>query len=173
MADALLTLARIDAGQFRLSIGPVRLDEILVDSVQSLRGPAGLKKISIDLHVASAVEMNGDAERLKSVVLNLLDNAIKFSPEGGAVDCSLSSDGDTAALSVTDRGPGIPDAEIGTIFKRFYQSEQARAKGNGSGLGLAIVEHIVRLHGGSVEASSDAGTGSTFTVRIPIRSGPG
>ena len=99
---------------------------------------------------------------------NLVDNAIKFSPEGGVVVLGAAASNGSATLSVTDGGPGIPRAEQDRIFQRFYQVARSRSKTRpGTGLGLAIVKHIVQLHGGKVEVDSEVGRGSTFRVRLP------
>lgn len=168
MAEKLLMLARMDASQFKLTLQPVRIDELLVECVQLMRSSAEKKRLALDVHVDSAMEIEGDPSRLKSVLLNLIDNAIKFSPERGVVGCGLAvGDRETVTLSVSDRGPGVTESDLPHIFRRFYQSEHARASGNGSGLGLAIVDRIVRLHGGSVTVDNTPGGGCTFIVRLP------
>jgi two-component system phosphate regulon sensor histidine kinase PhoR len=102
------------------------------------------------------------------VVHNLVDNAIKFSPDGGEVTLGAAAADGTAVLSVSDGGPGIPRAEQDRIFQRFYQVDRSRSKTRpGTGLGLAIVKHIVQLHGGKVEVESEVGRGSTFRVILP------
>ena len=169
MAEGLLMLAKMDATQFRLSKMPVRLDELLVECVQMIRSPAERKRVDLEVHVESAVELEADPARLKSVILNLLENAVKFSPEAGVIRCSLSLNGaNSAVVTIHDNGPGIDEKDLPGIFKRFYQSETARSQGNGSGLGLAIVERIVQLHGGSVNVQSHPGEGTTFSVHLPI-----
>jgi signal transduction histidine kinase len=100
-------------------------------------------------------------------LLNLVDNAVKFTPEGGTVSLGLWRDGDSARIAVSDSGVGIAADEQRAIFERFYRVEEARTK-RGSGLGLAICAWIVRAHGGSIDVSSQPGKGSTFTVRLPL-----
>ena len=170
MAEGLLMLAKMDASQFKVSKTRVRLDELLVECVQMMRTAAEHKRINLEVHIESAVELEADPARLKSVILNLLENAVKFSSESGVILCSLSLNGpDSAVVCVHDSGPGIEEKDLPGIFKRFYQSEAARSQGNGSGLGLAIVERIVSLHGGSVSVQSRPGDGTTFSIHLPLR----
>ena len=109
-----------------------------------------------------------DRRRLAQVIRNLLDNAIKFSPEGETVSLLAFTDAGSAGFEVADRGPGIPRAERERIFQRFYQVDRSRSKTRpGTGLGLAIVKHLVQLHGGSIEVESEVGKGSVFRVLLP------
>jgi len=110
--------------------------------------------------------VHADRPSLLRVVSNLLDNAIKYSPPGGTVAVSVHDEGELAALSVRDSGPGIAPHDLPRVFERFYKGDASRA-GAGVGLGLAIVKHLVRAHGGTAEAQSVVGEGATFTVRFP------
>jgi signal transduction histidine kinase len=174
IAEGLLMLARMDASQFRLSLSALRLDELVIECVQAMRSTSDRKGVKLELRIESAVELEGDRERLKSVVLNLLDNAIKFSPSGEVVSLSLEAENSPwATLTVSDHGPGIAPEELPHLFKRFYQSEMARSESQGSGLGLAIVEKIVNLHGGTVSVESHVGGGASFTIRLMKHQSPG
>jgi signal transduction histidine kinase len=168
MAANLLTLARLDASGIQLQSVPVRLDELLVESIHLLKNAASRKDLHFDVQVARPVEIRADPARLKSAVLNVLDNAVKYSFDHNRISCSLDVTGRTAMLQVRDFGMGMDPGDISRAFQRFYQSEEARALGRGTGLGLAIVDGIVKLHGGSVSLESQKGSGTTVTLRIPL-----
>jgi two-component system OmpR family sensor kinase len=170
MTREMLTLARMDAASdFPLHCQTVRLDEILVESVQILKSLIAQKKLDLDLHIEEAVEITADRDAFKSALLNLLDNAVKYSPEGGTVGVALSMDGPLRVrIEVRDTGPGIDAADLPHIFKRFYRPAAARAGTPGSGLGLAIVEHVVKAHNGTVTVQSTPGRGSVFVVELPL-----
>ena len=174
MVNDLLTLARLDAAQMKLEMSTIRLDEILVECVQAVRGIAQEKKVRLKLFVEEAVEMEGDRKKLMSVFLNLLDNAIKYSPKNKVVSATLTVSGDvhrTALIAVKDSGPGIPESEQERIFTRFYRGSQSRSQTDGSGLGLAIAQRFVELHGGRIMLQSAEGRGSSFAVELPIGKG--
>src|SRR5205823_14510144 len=113
----------------------------------------------------------GDADLLKQLVLNLVDNAITYTPPGGHIDLSLYVADGHARLAVRDTGPGIPPAEVARIFERFYRLDRARTRrSGGAGLGLAIARWIAEAHGGRIDVESTVGQGSTFTVVLPLSS---
>jgi signal transduction histidine kinase len=116
----------------------------------------------------SLPEITGDADRLGQVVANLLDNALKHTPPGGRVTLSAAASPTAIEISVSDTGPGIPAADLGRIFERFYQVDKSRARSAGLGLGLAISREIVEAHGGRMRAESVTGLGSRFTVQLPL-----
>jgi signal transduction histidine kinase len=117
----------------------------------------------------AAVDCPGDSDRLAQVITNLLTNAIDYNKPGGEVRLSLQSQNNAAVLTVADTGPGIPAADLPHVFKRFFRGDPARSGASRhSGLGLAIAKAIVEAHGGTIEVSSQPGTGSTFTVRLPV-----
>jgi two-component system phosphate regulon sensor histidine kinase PhoR len=110
-----------------------------------------------------------DENRLQEVIYNLLDNAVKYSPSGGQISLQAAIRGDRVCLSVADQGIGIPKADLPRIFERFYRADKARSRElGGTGLGLSIVKHIVQLHGGTVEAESEPGKGTTISVVLPV-----
>jgi len=173
MVGDLLTLAKLDAARVKLEIAPVRLDELVVECVQAARGIAKKKEVKMKVFIGEAVEVPGDYEKLKSVVINLLDNAIKYSSRKSSVSASLVL-GQTpgmASIVVSDHGIGIPEAEQTKIFSRFYRGPQPRSETEGSGLGLAIAQRFVELHRGTISVKSREGKGSTFTVDLPLASG--
>jgi two-component system phosphate regulon sensor histidine kinase PhoR len=104
-------------------------------------------------------------------VVNLVHNAVKFSPDGGEVRVGVRREGDALALAVTDHGIGIKRADRARIFERFYKADRARVRGGGTGLGLAIARHVVEGHGGRIAVESEEGQGSTFTVTLPLAGG--
>ena len=113
----------------------------------------------------------GDAERLERATVNLIHNAVKFTPAGGSVHVSASFDGGAVVVKVSDTGVGIAPEDLPRIFERFYKGDRARGAG-GTGLGLAVVKHTVEAHGGTVSVQSEPGHGSTFTFSIPAASLP-
>ena len=116
--------------------------------------------------------MYADCAKLTQVVYNLMENAIKYTQEGGAIKVRLIRSGRDAVMTVTDNGPGIPREDQAHIFDRFYRVDKARSRETGgTGLGLSIVHQMVLMHGGSVSVESEEGRGSTFTVELPIHQG--
>jgi signal transduction histidine kinase len=170
MIGDLLTLAKLDAANVKLINAPVRLDELVVECVQAARGIAKKKDVKLKVFIEEAVEISGDHEKLKSVIFNLLDNAIKYSGRKRAVTVSLVPGQTTgmASVIINDHGMGIPESEQEKIFGRFYRGAQPRSSTDGSGLGLAIAQRFVELHGGRISLTSSAGKGSTFTVELPL-----
>jgi signal transduction histidine kinase len=171
LTNGLLLLTRLDSPGFSLKTRPVRLDELLIECVQNLKNAAVQRNVTLELHIDEVVELSADRDRLKGVVLNLLDNALYYSPEGGTVHLSLTiSPNDAVRIIVEDSGPGIALNDLPHIFKRFYRADTERSRENGSGLGLAIAEQVVRLHGGNISVESTLGVGSKFTVELPLYS---
>ena len=171
MVNDLLTLARLDAEQMKLEKSTIRLDEMLVECVQAVRGIAKKKKIRLKVFIGEAIEIEGDQKQLMSVFLNLLDNAIKYSSKNKEVSATLTmNDGEPpkALIVVKDRGPGIPKSEQERVFTRFYRGSHSRSQTDGSGLGLAIAQRFVELHGGRITLQSAEGRGSSFAVELPI-----
>ena len=165
----LLTLAHFDEGTLRLLRVPVDLHEIVSEAVSSLATLARERRVTISAEGESA-ETCADPEYMRVVVINLLENAIKYSGPGRTATVTTSVDGDDALISVFDSGPGIPRDALPRIFDRFYRADTSRAQENdGSGLGLAIAFEIVDAHGGRLSAKSEIGAGSSFTARLPVR----
>jgi signal transduction histidine kinase len=114
--------------------------------------------------------VHGDARRLRQVLLNLVDNALRYSPAGGRITFRSRRQGDSLVLSVSDTGPGIAREHLPRIFERFYRADRSRSRDEGgTGLGLAIVRHLVEAHGGEVWAESERGRGTTVSCRFPAR----
>ncbi len=171
LIDDLLDMSRIISGKIRINRQPVVLSQVVKSAVESVRPMAQEKGVKLECQLGEGVGvLLGDATRLQQVLLNLLTNAIKFTPEGGRVTVSLSREGEWARLTVADTGQGIEPRLLQFIFERFHQVDSSTTrKQTGLGLGLAIVRHLVSLHGGSVHADSDGpGRGATFTVELPL-----
>lgn len=166
--DALLTLARADAGQLLLETQTVNMKELVEDACSTFTPLAAKEGISLNAESGESVEVPGDRERLRQLLRNLVVNAIKYTPQGGKITISLDKDGNWAKIVVTDTGMGIPQNNLAHIFERFYRVDQARSRAEGgAGLGLSIVKWIVDAHGGKIDAKSEFGKGSTFTVWLP------
>jgi two-component system OmpR family sensor kinase len=163
----LLLLARADSGGLPLERRPIELDNLLFDVYRQVRilDPPVFVELS---EVDQAVVM-GDMDRLKQLFLNLVENAIKYTPPGGEVRLALSKKAGSAQLEVADNGIGIPPENLPHIFDRFYRVDKARTRAQGgSGLGLSIAKWIAQAHGGNIRVTSTVGEGTTFTVILPL-----
>ena len=169
LVEDLLVLARADAGRLLLERSPLRLDVLAAEVTESFLPAANEKGVRLvaDCHVPVVVP--GDERWLRQLVVNLVDNAVKFSPAGGSVTVGTTGDGGVAILSVADSGPGIPEEALGRVFERFYRVDYARSHGAapGFGLGLAIASWVAEAHGGRIAAANRAGGGTVFSVHIP------
>jgi len=167
--DQLLTLARADARQEGLSFEEVNLRELLGDLSSDVSKLCRDKGLDFRLAQMDNLVVGGDKARLRELFLNLLDNAIRYTPSEGTISILLRREGQAAAVSVSDTGIGIPSEDIPHIFERFYRVDKARSRTEGgSGLGLAICWHIAEAHGGTIEVESQVGVGSTFSVLLPL-----
>jgi heavy metal sensor kinase len=169
MVGGLLLLAQADSGKLTLALKPVQLDALLVEVFQEMRVLAG-SRVHVHLKEIDQLEVNGDRDRLKQVLLNLVSNAIQYTPQDGDVSLSLARVGDQARLTVRDTGPGIPAEDLPHIFERFYRAEKSRtrARYGGFGLGLSIAHWIVDHHGGRIEVESKDGKGTMFVIWLPL-----
>jgi len=167
LIESLLELARLDAGQESLKRMRFDLSKAIADSVGWVRPLAEERGVTILPELAS-LEITGDSGRLAQVIVNLLTNAIQYSPSGGEVHLKLEAQPGLAALTVADTGPGISNEDLPHVFERFYRGDKSRTASNGNaGLGLAISKAIVEAHGGTIEVASQTGKGTTFTMRLP------
>jgi heavy metal sensor kinase len=168
LIDQLLTLARAEAGEFRLQRAIVPLDPLLKYIVDSLGLLASEKGVSLVLESNPGIVVRGDKEWLERALLNLLDNAIKYTPDGGRVTIRAAKEPSRVRIEIEDTGEGIPSEALPRIFERFYRADPARDKAvEGVGLGLSLVKWIVEEHGGTIEAASHPGDGSRFTILLP------
>ena len=167
LVEDLRVLSLADAGKLSLQRSNFDLVELARAVTASAQVQANPKAVTLAAQGAGPVMVNADRDRLRQVMLNLLDNAIRYSPPGGRVTIDVHQDAGGPSFSVSDEGPGVPAGSETTIFKRFARADPARSRdGGGSGLGLAIVGAIVELHGGSVTAANAGAGGAVFTVRL-------
>jgi two-component system sensor histidine kinase SenX3 len=171
--DDLLDLSRIEAEESP-NREPVSIQLVTAEAVERVRAVAESRGIALDAPEPPAgLAVLGDRRQLVSAVFNLLENAVKYSDEGGRVTVTTTSDGETVAITVADRGVGIPTRDLERVFERFYRVDRARSRDTGgTGLGLAIVRHVAVNHGGEIAVSSHEGEGSTFTLTLPAVPGP-
>lgn len=168
IVESLLAISRLDAGEAQVERTYFDLAELAATTTEQMRLLAEDKDIKLDVEVNGVVLFEGDPARIKQVIVNLVDNAIKYTPEGGEVRVSVQAENNHAVLQVEDDGAGIPAAALPHIFERFYRVDKARSRQmGGAGLGLAIVKSIVTAHGGQVTVESDEGRGSRFRVTLP------
>ena len=167
VVDDLLTLARADAAGLRPEPLPLYLDELVAEVVAEAKVLAEAKSVTLGFEGSPDVEARGDERLLRQMLLNLLDNAIRHTPEGGRVQVRLAARDQAAEVAVTDGGPGIPEADRERVFERFVRLEGARS-GEGAGLGLAIARAIAEAHRGSLRLSRSDASGSTFLARLPL-----
>ena len=168
LIDKLLMLAQAEAGEFRLKRVDVPLDPLLKNIVETLALIADEKGVTLNLQSDAGVAVRGDREWLERAFLNLLDNAIKYTPSGGRVSVKTASDSAGVRIEIEDTGSGISPEALPHIFERFYREDPARGKTvEGVGLGLSLVKWIVEAHTGTVEAASVPGKGARFTILLP------
>ncbi|MBM3182130.1 MAG: sensor histidine kinase [Chloroflexi bacterium] len=169
LVGGLLMLAQAESGKLTLNFAPVELDLLLTEVFTEMRVLAG-SKVHVHLNDIDQVMVNGDRDRLKQVLLNLVANAILYTPPGGDIFLSISKLGDQARIIVRDTGPGIPAEDLPHIFDRFYRAEKSRtrSKTSGFGLGLSIAHWIVEHHDGQIKVESKEGKGTTFVIWLKI-----
>jgi signal transduction histidine kinase len=167
IVDQLFALSRLDAGEAQEERVGLDLGELAAGTVEQLRLLAEDRQISLTCRTQPA-PMRGDRSRLKQVLVNLLDNAIKYTPSGGRIEVEAQSQGGEVVLTVTDNGIGIPPPALPHVFKRFYRADPARSREtDGAGLGLAIARSICLAHGGTIDAASGEGQGTRVEARFP------
>ena len=168
LVDDLLNLARADAGRVTLQAQDFYWNDLLSDCCRSVQSLAGAREIDLECQCAADTPFTGDEELLRRMTLNLLDNAIRYTPPGGKVLAELEAHVDGVRIRISDTGIGIGADAAAHVFERFFRADKARSRGNGGfGLGLAIVKWIAESHRGAVELASRPGAGSTFTVTLP------
>jgi signal transduction histidine kinase len=170
MVNTLMDISEAETGVLAVRPEAVPLRELLGDVVELYEDVAEARHVSVTLEPGPAVTVNGARDRLRQVFANLLDNAIKYTPDGGSVRIGVSRNGETAVATVTDTGAGIAPEHLPRIWDRLYRADASRSE-RGLGLGLSLVKAYVTAHGGSVEAVSQPGRGSVFIVRLPAAGG--
>lgn len=169
LVGGLLTLARSDSNQLELDKRPIQLERIVQDSVNKMRTIAEVKEIILRSEIDGAVAMQADEERMHQLLMALLDNAIKYTPEGGVVRVACRRFAHSAQLEIEDTGIGIAPEHLPRIFDRFYRGDKARNRQEGgTGLGLAIVKWIVDRHGGRIRVESKPSAGTRVIVSLPV-----
>ncbi|WP_158223807.1 MULTISPECIES: cell wall metabolism sensor histidine kinase WalK [unclassified Cohnella] len=169
LVGGLLTLARSDSDQLDLERKPVQLDRIVQESVNKMTMLAEIKDIILNAEIDASIPMIADEERLHQLLATLLDNAIKYTPEGGVVRVVCRRMTHTARLEIEDTGIGISPEDLPHVFDRFYRGDKARARREGgTGLGLAIASWIVERHGGKIKVDSKLSVGTLVSVTLPL-----
>jgi two-component system phosphate regulon sensor histidine kinase PhoR len=169
LLDDLLTLSRLESAASIREPERVDLRELAAEAAALAAPRAAAKPVSVELAPGASPVIDGDWEGLLRLLTNLLDNAIKYNHPGGSVRIELGEQAGLATIAVADSGIGIPPAQLGRIFERFYRVDKGRAREEGgTGLGLAIVKHVAQAHKGRIEVESVLGAGTTFRVLIPL-----
>ncbi|MBY0489860.1 MAG: HAMP domain-containing histidine kinase [Gemmatimonadaceae bacterium] len=176
LVDSLLTLARADEGRFDLFREPIELAPLARETLETARLLGEDAGLAIEASQLDNAEVLGDITRLRQLFLNLVTNAIKYTPRGGTVDITLVREDEVARFAVRDTGIGIAAADLPYVFERFWRADRVRSRATergGFGLGLAISQWIAQAHGGTLEVQSRLGRGSTFVVTLPLAGHPG
>jgi len=168
LINDILDLSKIEAGRLHLTIENVSVNTCFAEALDTLRPLADKKSQDLVRHSADNLDVRADGTRFKQILMNLLGNAIKFTPENGKIELSARQVGDFVRVEVRDSGPGIPPAEQQRIFEAFYRLSQSEKGPEGTGLGLAITSRLVELHGGELGIESQMGKGSSFFFTLPI-----
>lgn len=171
LVESLLTLARADEGRFDIHREPVDLEQLVKDVYETAQILGEAANVAVNLPFTAPATVMGDSTRLRQLFLNLVTNAIKYTPAGGKVDIGLGAHPDNITFAVRDTGIGIAAADVPYIFERFWRADRVRSRMSergGFGLGLAISQWIAQAHGGTLTASSRLGRGSLFTVTLPL-----
>ncbi len=166
----LLFLSQAETGEIPLDLKLFSLDDLMCEVLHHVQTLAG-DRLSISIEKMDQVEIQGDRDRIKQVFLNLLGNAIQYTPDGGKITIELINYDENAIIKIQDTGPGIAKKDLQKIFDRFYRGEKSRTRSHSSGfgLGLSISQYIVNLHHGKIIVQSEIGEGTTFTVSLPMR----
>jgi len=173
IVESLLAISRLDAGEARIELTTLDLVELTFATVEQMRLLAEDKGISLHFLANETVEIEGDPSRLKQVIVNLLDNAIKYTPPTGTIEVKTRTEDGKAVLEFADTGMGISPKALPHIFERFYRADKARSRLlGGAGLGLSIVKSICTAHGGTVTVTTTEGQGSCFRVELPLADKP-
>jgi heavy metal sensor kinase len=169
IVESLLTISRLDAGEVKMDKSHLDLGELAASTAGEMKLLAEEKSIGLSIHVETGVQVVGDRVRLQQVIVNLIDNAIKYTQVGGAIEVRVIREENAALLEVSDNGLGIPAQALPHVFERFYRADKARSRATGgAGLGLSIVKAICAAHNGEIKVSSQEGRGSSFRVELPL-----
>jgi two-component system phosphate regulon sensor histidine kinase PhoR len=164
----LLDLSRLDAGQYRLEVGPVALRALTEQSLTAVEPQAAARKVTVEVAVPAELAVRADPKALDQILVNLIDNGIKYSREAGHVWVSASESDGSVRIEVRDDGPGIAAKHRERVFERFYRADPSRSReAGGTGLGLSIVKHLAESMSGEVGVEPNLPQGSTFWLRLP------
>ena len=166
MLTTLMDISEAEAGAMRLTRAAIDAAELLEETRTLFADSAEARGLRLTAAAPAGLLIDGDRNRLRQVLANVVDNAIKYTPEGGRIDLEADAAGDVIELRIADTGPGIPADDLPRIWERSFRGDQSRSE-RGHGLGLSLVKAIVDAHGGTVSASSTPGAGATFTLRLP------
>ncbi|MDT8286404.1 MAG: ATP-binding protein, partial [Elusimicrobiales bacterium] len=170
LVDDLLKLSSLESPQAEPELSDIALKEAVEDARGAIAPAFRGKVIRFSDTVPGELKVRADRKKLEQVLFNLLDNAWKFTPDGGEVSVAADASGGVVRVTVSDTGPGIPSGSLPRIFERFYRADKARSRElGGTGLGLSIVKHAVELHGGAVGVMSEEGRGAAFWFTLPDR----
>jgi two-component system phosphate regulon sensor histidine kinase PhoR len=169
LIDDLLDLSKIESGKMKMAKAPLDIKPILDRCLVVLERSIKEKKLSVNLNIMDGIpKIMADDKRIAQVLLNLLDNAVKYTPMNGLIEVNISLNEDFIQVEIKDTGIGIPEKDLARIFERFYRVDKARSRElGGTGLGLSIVKNIVLAHNGQVWVDSEPGKGSSFKFTIP------
>lgn len=169
LINDVIDLSKVEAGTIKLDLQPIRVDRVVDQATKIIKGMARNKGVSLQVHMPDdPPTVLADERRIKQILFNLLTNAIRYAPEGTAVEISVDSDAGFARMSVADRGAGIPPELQGAIFQEFVQVGRHEDQLGGAGLGLPLSRNLVELHGGEIGVESRPGSGTTFWFTVPI-----
>jgi signal transduction histidine kinase len=169
IVQCLLALSRLDTGSAQMERVRLNLADLVSTITDQMVPLADEKRVVLTAKTQGRVEVEGDRVRLRQVVVNLLDNAIKYTPEGGRVTVGVNVSDRQAQLEISDTGPGIPASDLPHVFERFFRADPGRFGAiEGAGLGLSIVQSICAAHGGLVKAENHANGGCRFVVQLPL-----
>ena len=168
LIEDLLTLSRLEADEFKIERTDVDMNQLIEEVLPVVEQRAKQEGITLTANVKDDIMLKADSERVKQVIINLMNNAISYTGENGTVNLTVSDEGEKVHIQVTDDGIGIPEEAVTRIFERFYRVDKARSRNTGgTGLGLAIVKHIVEVHDGNISVESKPDKGSVFHVHLP------
>jgi len=169
IVESLLAISRLDAGEVKMDKTRLDLGELVTSTAEELKLLAEEKSIRLLIHRVPGIHVEVDRTRLRQVIANLIDNAIKYTQAGGMIEIIVAREENTAVLEVSDNGPGIPAPALPHVFERFYRADKARSRASGgAGLGLSIVKAICAANSAEVKVSSEEGQGACFRVELPM-----
>lgn len=171
LVEELLELSRLESGRLALNLAPTSPREVLESLTNRLAPAANEKSLQVEMDLQDRLpEVTADAERLEQILMNLMHNAIKFTPSGGKVTLRAARSGRGVIFEVADTGIGLDTSDVARIFERFYKVDKGRNRAEGTGLGLAIAHHLVDLHGSRLNVVSEPGRGARFSFALPLAS---